>query len=332
MERESESFLLSFSLSHSLPCLVRILSSPGACFSLSRGDRGRAHARMLREQAPKEKGILFFFSSSNAIVEREGDDEKEQTLTLAHLSLSLLALPVLSLSSSTMPPRRGRAAAATAETAASAAAPFDEAHNNENEAAPLASSKQAPTAAKAAQNANAAPSFSTPKLALRTFSRRKPAAEVRNAGPAFRASEPRLEARQREKRRERSERKKKMRTFSTSCRATLSLSLFGLFSLSLCRLQKFKKTRTHPRSSSRPTQTSQRTAPPAVHPGPRDGPDAFAGQGPAAAPRGAAAAGCCGEQQADQFLIVGRQALQHLKAFEQPGAGQRRIFNGVAGQ
>ena len=77
-----------------------------------------------------------------------------------------------------MPPRRGRAAAAT-----SVAAPLDETHNNENEAAPARSKQAPPTATKAAaQNANAAPSFSTPKLALRTFSRRKPAAEVRKRG------------------------------------------------------------------------------------------------------------------------------------------------------
>lgn len=122
----------------------------------------------------KEEETLSFFLELCEL----SDDEEMFFLTLIFFISFVFSL----LRLSTMPPRRGRAADSAAAATDSAANLFDETHNNEN--APLASGKQATTTAAAAtQNGqNTALGFSTPKLALRTFSRRKPAAEVSERG------------------------------------------------------------------------------------------------------------------------------------------------------
>ena len=139
----------------------------------------RDDTRSCWEHAPKDETFSLSLSlfSLEICEKRRRRRIEESSFSLFILSFLLGSFSIQE-APSTMPPRRGRAAAAAATE--SAANMFDETHNNENEgAAPLASSKQATTTAAAAtQNANAAPTFSTPKLALRTFSRRKTAAEV----------------------------------------------------------------------------------------------------------------------------------------------------------
>ena len=117
--------------------------------------------RSERKRTSKEKSRLFTLENCET-------KSREEFHSSSAFLLSLLFSP-----RSIMPPRRGRAAAAALPA---------ETHNNENEAAaaaPLASSKQATTTAL---NANAAVTFSTPKLTLRTFSRKKNAVEVSKRG------------------------------------------------------------------------------------------------------------------------------------------------------